>query len=124
MVHFVVMRRLRGTGILSREISVKIVLAPSEKGSTLKGKNLLPKGASSVLIDLIPFENAHEMQESKQEVTKIISLEKSQKIYQMYPDPMHVIVQSEECFCNRRTGRSGYPQTHAFHVTEALSIAK
>ena len=85
MVHFAVMRRLRDTDKLSREISIKIILVPSEKVSTLKGKNLFPRGTSSVLLDLIPSEKAHEVQESKQEVTKIISLEKKcQKIYQMY----------------------------------------
>ena len=35
--------------------SAKIVL-PFEKGSTLKGKNLLPRGANSFLLKLTPFQ--------------------------------------------------------------------
>ena len=31
--------------------SVKMVLPPSEKGSILKGKNLLPEGANSFLLE-------------------------------------------------------------------------
>ena len=35
--------------IISGEITVKMFCFPSEKGSTLKGKNLLPRGANSFL---------------------------------------------------------------------------
>ena len=38
-----------------KDNSVKIVLLPSEKRSTLKGKNLLPLGANSFLLGLTPF---------------------------------------------------------------------
>ena len=37
--------------IKGRQLYIKIVLLPSEKGSTLKGKNLLPVGANSFLLD-------------------------------------------------------------------------
>ena len=47
---------------------------PSEKGSSLKGKNLLPLGANSFLLEQIPFEKG--VQERKQEVTKTLSLVK------------------------------------------------
>ena len=37
--------------MISREETLtKLILLPSEKGSTLKGKNLLPKGANSFLL--------------------------------------------------------------------------
>ena len=35
----------------SREGTVKLFCFPSEKGSTLKGKNLLPLGANSFLLE-------------------------------------------------------------------------
>ena len=41
---------------LSREETVKIVLVPSEKGPTLKGKNLLPSGANSFLLKQTLFQ--------------------------------------------------------------------
>ena len=50
---------------------LKIVLAPFWKGPTLKGKNLLPRGANSFQ-DL--FSKELDVQESKQEVTKVVSL--------------------------------------------------
>ena len=39
----------------SGEATVKIVLLPSEKGSTLKGKNLLPLGVNSFLFRVDPL---------------------------------------------------------------------
>ena len=32
------------------------IQTPSEKGSTLNGKNFLPKGANSFLLELTPFQ--------------------------------------------------------------------
>ena len=46
--------------------SIKIVLLPSIKGSTLKGKNLLPRGANSFLLEETPFQKGLGVQESKQ----------------------------------------------------------
>ena len=43
---------LRGMETISRVgNSFKIILAPFEKGSALKGKNLLPMGANSFLLE-------------------------------------------------------------------------
>ena len=36
--------------------SVRIVFVPSANGSTLKGKNLLPLGANSFLLERTPFQ--------------------------------------------------------------------
>ena len=44
---------LRRTDILSGEVTVKIDMSPSEKGSTLEGKN--PLGANSFLLEQMPF---------------------------------------------------------------------
>ena len=43
-------------------------------GSTLKGKNLLPRGANSFLLEIIPFQEVLDVQESIQDVTKMVSL--------------------------------------------------
>ena len=56
------------------ETTVKIVCLPSEKGSILKGKNLLPQGANSFLLELTPFQKGLGVQETKQELTKTVSL--------------------------------------------------
>ena len=43
---------LRKNGYIFKENNfVKIILLSSEKGSTLKGKNLLPLGANSFLLE-------------------------------------------------------------------------
>ena len=57
--------------------SVKTFCLPSEKGSTQKGKNLLPLGANSFLLELTPIRNGVDVQESKQEVTEIAYLAKN-----------------------------------------------
>ena len=49
---------------------------PSEKDCALKGKNLLPVGANSFLLEQTPFQKETDVHESKQEVTDIVSLEK------------------------------------------------
>ena len=47
---------LKGNGYTSEDdISIRFCF-PSEKGSTLKGKNLLPLGANSFLLELNPFQ--------------------------------------------------------------------
>ena len=48
----------------------------SEQESTLKGRNLLPMGANSFLLEKTPFQKGSSVQESKQEVTEVISLAK------------------------------------------------
>ena len=42
------------------------VFLPSEKGSALKGKNLLPWGANSFLLENYPFQKSFGEQESEQ----------------------------------------------------------
>ena len=49
---------------------------PSEKGSILNGKNLLPLGANSFLFELAPFQKGSGVQESKLKVTKVASIVK------------------------------------------------
>ena len=46
----------------------------SKKGSTLKGKNLLPLGVISLLLEKTPFQKGLDVQESKHEVIKTVSL--------------------------------------------------
>ena len=53
---------------------VKIVLPPSEKGSTLKGKNLLPQGNKFFPFRVDPFSEEHLCTRKQMEVTKVISL--------------------------------------------------
>ena len=48
---------------------LKLFCLPSEKGSTLKGKNLLHQGANSFLLELNPFQKGG-MLESNHEVRK------------------------------------------------------
>ena len=48
-------------------------MLPFEKVSTLKGKNLLPTGANSFLLELTPFQKGFAVQESKQEATMVVS---------------------------------------------------
>ena len=56
---------MRGTDTISREETLtKLILLPSEKGSTLKGKNLLP------------FQKGLSAHVSKREVPKVVSLVK------------------------------------------------
>ena len=43
--------------------SVKFILSPSEEGSTQRGKNFLPVGANSFLLELTPFQKGHGEQE-------------------------------------------------------------
>ena len=52
--------------------SVKIIFPPFWKGSTVKGKNLLPLGANSILLD--PFQKGLSVQWIKQEDTEVGSL--------------------------------------------------
>ena len=43
----------------------KLIFLPSEKVSTLKGKNWLPLGAISFLLEYIPFQEGPSVQKSK-----------------------------------------------------------
>ena len=59
-----------------RNVVDKNVCLPSEKGSTQKGKNLLPKRALSFLVEYTPLQKRHGVQVSKTEVTKNVSIVK------------------------------------------------
>ena len=73
---------LKGNGYTFRDgNSVKILSPVSEKGSALKGKNLLPLGANSFLLDETLFQKGLGMQESKKEVTKVVFLVKKTTEY-------------------------------------------
>ena len=65
----------RGTDTLKGEITKwKMFLLPSKKGSTLKGKNLLPAGANSFLLVYTLFWKDPDEQGSKEEIKKVVSL--------------------------------------------------
>ena len=53
-----------------------------EKGSTLKGENLLPLGANSLLLEWTSFQKGFAVWETKQEVTGLFPL---LKLCQVYP---------------------------------------
>ena len=61
--------------IMSEEVTVKQFCLLLKKGSTLKGKNLLPLGANSFLLEKTPFQKGPGLQESEQKVTKVGSLD-------------------------------------------------
>ena len=48
-----------------------------EKGSTLKGENLLPLGANSLFLEWTPFQKGFAVWETIQEVTEVVSLVKN-----------------------------------------------
>ena len=52
----------------------KLCLLPFEKESTLKEENLLPLVTFFFLLALAFFQNGTDVQESKQEDTKVVSL--------------------------------------------------
>ena len=56
--------------------SVRYFVPSSGKGSAPEGKNLLPLGANSFLLEQIPFQKGINVQENKQKVTKVVSLVK------------------------------------------------
>ena len=74
VVNHVVMMLRENDTLLKGDKSVKIDLHSFEKGSTLKGKNFLPMGANSFLLEQIPFQKGFSSQERKQEVAKVVSL--------------------------------------------------
>ena len=79
---------LRGVNTLSGEATQSNCFClPSEKGSALNGKNLLPMGANSFPLEQIPFQKGPSIQESIPEVTKVVSLVKWLSIYQVYQVP-------------------------------------
>ena len=94
---------LRRTDILSGEVTVKTDMSRSEKGSTLEGKNLLPLGANSFLLEQMPFRSkffpfsvdpfsADWQACNKHEVTKIVSLEGNPSVFTM---PLTQVVSRE-----------------------------
>ena len=56
---------------LSGETMSKVFSSPSEKGSILQGKNLLPLGANSFLVELTPFQKGIVVQLNKQESLRL-----------------------------------------------------
>ena len=74
----VVTQALWETDTLSGEATLqKLFYFSSEKGSILKEKNLL--------LEQIPFQKGLPVQESKQEITKVVSLVKSDRPTTIYP---------------------------------------
>ena len=67
---------LRGIATVSRETTLVKIDFPSEKGSALTGKNLLPLGANSFLLET-SFQKGVGVQGSKQKVPKVASLVKT-----------------------------------------------
>ena len=61
---------------------------PSKMESTLKGKNLLPREANSFLLEQTPFQKGLGTQESKTEVTKIVSCEHGRKSVRFIQFPL------------------------------------
>ena len=72
----------------SGEATLSIYGTPSEKESTLKGKNLLPMGANSFLLEWTHFQMGLGVLESKQEVTKVVSLVKMLENLQSISSPI------------------------------------
>ena len=71
---FNVMMFLRGIETLSGDATLSsLFLSPSEKWSTLRGKNLLPLGANSFLYRIDPFSEGEFHAMNKEEVTEIVS---------------------------------------------------
>ena len=86
---FIINLRFEGNEYTFRGGNYQIcVCHPSEKASAIKGKNLLGGGggggggANSFIL-----EEGLDVQESKQEVTKLSSLYKWWQVYQLYPVP-------------------------------------
>ena len=69
--------------MLLRETNIyKLFCLPSKKGSTLKGKTLLPFGANSFLLEQITFQKGLAVRESETESQKMhLPLYKWRKIY-------------------------------------------
>ena len=51
-----------------------------ETRSTLKGKNLLPRGANSFLLELTSFQKGLCVPKNKHDVTKVVSLVKAHRV--------------------------------------------
>ena len=81
---------LRGIDILSGELILSKRFVRSEKGATLKEKNLLPLGANSFLLEQTPFQKELDVPELKQEVTKVVSLLKHGEYLQGASSPLKV----------------------------------
>ena len=87
---FLICKHLSEIDTLSGEVTLSdLFYPPSEKGSPLKGQILLRSGANSFLLEnlgaysfllektpfrVYPFQKGIGVQESKQEVTKVVSL--------------------------------------------------
>ena len=55
---------------------VVVFFLPSEKGSILKGRNLLQMRANSSFVEQTPFQKASCVQENKREISKLSPLQK------------------------------------------------
>ena len=68
-----------------RETAAQVGFAPFGKGVYSKRKEFVPNGSQFFPLELIPFQKWIDIQESKHEVTKVVSLVKNGGIYRMYP---------------------------------------
>ena len=58
-----------------REVSLSnLFCLPSEKEPTLNGKNLLPMGASSFFLELVPFQKGVDVQQANRKTQKLFLL--------------------------------------------------
>ena len=73
----------------------KVFCLPSEKGSTLKGKNLLIR--EQFFPSKTPFQKGLGVQKSRQEIAKIVSLVKKTEIYHVYLAPFRKSSRHKEC---------------------------
>ena len=78
----------KGNGYTLKGDNSVIDFACFEKGSALKGKNLLPMGANSFLLEKIPLQKYLGLQE----VTSCLPVTKWQKILQVYQCPLIVYI--------------------------------
>ena len=74
VANHIIMVLRENNSLLKGDNSIKIDLHSFEKGSTLKGNNLLPAGSVSFLLEKTPFQKCPGVQERKQEVAKVVSL--------------------------------------------------
>ena len=92
---------LRGIDIFSREITLSnLILSSSEKGSTLKGKNLLPVGANSFLLEETLFGMGLSTRKQPGSHRSYLPCEEWQKIYHVYLVPFKLCTLTHLCQVN------------------------
>ena len=77
--------------------SIKTICLSSEKGSTQKGKNLLPLGANFFLFEQTIFQKGFGVQEGKQEVSNIISIVENDGISTKSHFPTSTLFKKDGC---------------------------